>query len=306
MQPKLPRKGRKEFSPAKINLFLHITGRTPQFHRLQTLFRLLFLGDTLTFFPYKQNRVLISGNVPRSTIPNTAKVAANLIAPYAREVLRPGVHIHIQKRIPIGAGLGGGSSNAATVLLFLNHYWECHLGNNELVKIARNIGCDVPLFIVRKDCWGEGFGDKLTPVTLPQDQYYLIMVPNGISVRTTAQFKDKNIERNATEVTYADFLDGKTTNVFERSTLNRYPDIAEGFQWLGRYAKPHLSGSGGGFFATFDTFEEACSIKENCPPKFLSFVSAPLCTTDKRFLVHRKNLQPVEEDVCLPPLSEVK
>ena len=279
MLPKLTHKGQKEFSPAKINLFLHITGRTTRLHYLQTLFRLLAMGDTLTFLPYEQNQILVSGYVPSNTIPNTVEVAADLIAPYAKKVPRPGVHVHIHKHIPVGSGLGGGSSNAATVLLFLNHYWGCRLGNNDLVKVARNIGCDVPLFIVRRDCWGEGFGDKLTPVTLPQDQYYLIIVPNGLSVCTATQFEDKNIERNTPEVTYTDFLDGKTTNAFERSTLNRYPDIAEGFEWLGRYAKPHLSGSGGSFFSAFSTFEEANSIKADCPPKFLSFVATPFCAS---------------------------
>ncbi|MEO6249368.1 MAG: 4-(cytidine 5'-diphospho)-2-C-methyl-D-erythritol kinase [Luteimonas sp.] len=259
-------------APAKLNLFLHIVGRRPDgYHLLQTVFQLLDWGDRVRL------RVREDGLVHRcDPLPGTAP--ENDLAVRAAEALRAasgsrlGVDIAIDKRIPMGGGLGGGSSDAATVLVALNALWSTNLNDDALAAIGLKLGADVPVFLRGRTAWAEGIGECLSAIDLPE-RWYVIVDP-GVRVPTAELFQAKDLTRNAPRLTIPLFVSGAATvNAFETVVRERYPAVALALDWLSGYGEARLSGSGGCIFAAFDSREAAVTVAKNCPVVLRAFVA---------------------------------
>jgi 4-diphosphocytidyl-2-C-methyl-D-erythritol kinase len=246
-------------SPAKLNLFLHIVGRRPNgYHLLQTVFQLIDYADTLSFSLREDDAVHLMHNTP--DIP----ASDNLIMK-AVKALRaihpdlPGVDIHLEKRIPMGAGMGGGSSNAATTLLALNHLWKLGLSQTQLMKLGLALGADVPVFVEGHSAFGEGIGEILTPIDLPT-VWYAIVKPS-VHAETASLFSEPTLKRDNAPLTLAEYQAGAPThNDFLPVLLSLYPSLRETVTLLSRFGEPKLTGSGSAFFIACETREKA----ENC------------------------------------------
>src|SRR3569832_860700 len=196
-------------APAKLNLFLHVVGRRPDgYHLLQTVFQFLDIGDAISL-----------------------TVRAARVLQRAADV-SSGVDIVIEKHLPMGAGLGGGSSDAATTLVALNHLWQAGLNQDELAELGLSLGADVPVFVRGRAAWAEGVGERLTPIGLPEPRYEVIVPPCHGS--TAEIFGAAELTRNAPPLTIAAFLSGAGTNVCEAVVQRRYPEVAEALAWLGQ------------------------------------------------------------------------
>jgi 4-diphosphocytidyl-2-C-methyl-D-erythritol kinase len=257
-------------APAKLNLFLHIVGRRADGHHLlQTVFQLLDWGDRVRL------RVRDDGVVSRaSALPGiSADSDLTLRAAYAlreRTGTSLGVDIAVEKCVPLGAGLGGGSSDAATVLVALNELWGTGLSDDALTEIGLDLGADVPVFVRGRSAWAEGVGETLTPVQLPA-RIYVILDP-GAHVSTAALFQATELTRNSPRMTISDFLAGTcTANAFAPVVRVRYPQVAAAMDWLGRYGEARLSGSGGCVFVAMDSADEAEAVVRDCPPEFAAY-----------------------------------
>ncbi|MCQ4164868.1 4-(cytidine 5'-diphospho)-2-C-methyl-D-erythritol kinase [Tahibacter harae] len=251
-------------APAKLNLFLHITGRRADgYHLLQTVFQLLDRGDTIHL------RLRTDGVVARSSelagVPAEADLvvrAARLLKPHAAE--QAGVDIAVDKRIPMGGGLGGGSSDAASVLVALNRLWGCGLDQDALARLGLGLGADVPVFVRGRSAWAEGVGEELTPVELPP-RWFVIVDPR-VSVPTGPLFQAPELTRAAPPTTIPRFLAGaETSNVFEPVVSARYPAVAAALKWLEPYGRPRLSGSGGCVFVDVAAEDQALALAAACP-----------------------------------------
>ena len=260
-------------APAKLNLFLRITGRRPDgYHELQTVFRLLDWGDEIRLRPRADGGVRRLTGVPG--VPEETDLlvrAARLLQPHAP--LDAGVDIEVEKRIPMGGGLGGGSSDAATVLVALNHLWGAGLPEDDLAELGRRLGADVPVFVRGRSAWAEGVGEKLQPIALPP-RWYVVVDPHE-HVPTAALFQASELTRNASPATISSFASGETAeNVFEPVVRARHPRVAEALDWLGRFGQARLSGSGGCVFLETRSPQRAEAIAEQCPPEFTARVAA--------------------------------
>jgi 4-diphosphocytidyl-2-C-methyl-D-erythritol kinase len=248
-------------SPAKLNLFLHVTGRRENgYHDLQTVFQLLDWGDEMSFEVRERAGVELSGDT--GDIPR----ADNLILRAAEALKRPdkGAHIHVQKKIPRGGGLGGGSSNAATTLIALNHLWELGLDHHQLMAIGAPLGADVSVFLLGQSAWAEGVGDVLSPLVLPK-RWYLIAQPQCI-VSTAEIFSHPELTRHTAPITVQAFFSGSAGNDLEGIAMALYPEIRQAWEWLMREADNALmTGSGACVFAAFNTEAEAHRIAAKAP-----------------------------------------
>lgn len=245
-------------APAKLNLFLHITGRRADgYHDLQTVFQFLDYADELRFTPRKDGLITAVPTLP-DVVPaaNLIVRAAHLLQATAK--INRGVDIELTKRIPMGGGLGGGSSNAATTLVALNRLWELHYSVGQLARLGLSLGADVPVFIQGHAAWAEGIGEQLTSVSL-KEPWYLVIVP-PCRVSTQAIFAAADLTRNSKPITIADFLAGLCGNDCEALVARRYPEVADALRWLGQYAKARMTGTGGCVFAAFDDEADAQSI----------------------------------------------
>jgi 4-diphosphocytidyl-2-C-methyl-D-erythritol kinase len=256
-------------APAKLNLFLHIVGRRADgYHLLQTAFQLLDWGDTVHL------RVRADGEITRvNDVPGVAPKsdlclrAAHALREYSGG--RLGVDIALDKRIPLGGGLGGGSSDAATVLVALNDLWSSGLSPDQLAGIALRLGADVPVFVRGYSAWAEGVGEKLTPIAL-RPRHYVIVDP-GVSVATSALFQAPELTRNSPPLTISDYLSGSgagTTNAFTPVVRAGYPPLAAAIDWLGQFGEARLTGSGGCVFVDVESAERADEIAKRCPAHF--------------------------------------
>jgi len=238
-------------APAKLNLFLQVTGRRPDgYHALQSVFRLLEWGDAVRL------RVRHDGRIRREgpSVPGVAEAddllvrAAKALQTEANVAL--GVDIAVEKRIPVGGGFGGGSSDAATVLVALDHLWETHLGVDRLAAIGLALGADVPIFVRGHNAWAEGVGEILTPVDLPP-AWYLLADP-GVHVPTAALFQTPELTRDSAPATMRDFVSGAVLgNAFEPVLRRREPAIQAAFDALAQVGTPRLTGTGSGLFVEF-------------------------------------------------------
>jgi len=238
-------------APAKLNLFLQITGRRPDgYHALQTVFRLLDWGDRIRL------RSRTDGLIRRIGDSAAGVGEADDMAVKAAKVLQlagktqQGADIVVEKSIPMGAGLGGGSSDAATVLVALNLLWGTGLDFDALASLGLTLGADVPLFVRGQNAWGEGVGEQLTPVSLPP-AWYVLLDP-GVHVSTASLFQVPELTRDAAPATMSDFVSGAALgNVFEPVVRRREPAVEAAFQALARIGSPRLTGSGSACFVEF-------------------------------------------------------
>ncbi len=238
-------------APAKLNLFLQITGRRPDgYHELQTVFRLLDWGDTVHL------RIRDDGRIRRvgESVPGVAEVDDLLVR--AAKLLQfesncsQGADISVEKRIPVGGGFGGGSSDAATVLVALNRLWGLGLDLDPLVALGLRLGADVPVFVRGENAWAEGVGEKLAPIELPP-AWYLLVDP-GLAVPTAGLFQAHDLTRNAAPAKICDFALGHLLgNAFEPVLRSREPAIEAVFVALSRSGTPRLTGTGSGCFVEF-------------------------------------------------------
>ena len=255
-------------SPAKLNLFLHITGRRPDgYHELQTLFQLLDWGDILTFTPNESGEVTLDGD--DIGIPDHENLILRAASTLRRNTL--GAAISLQKRIPAGAGLGGGSSNAATTLLALNHLWRLNLPNEHLREMGAALGADVPVFVGARSAWAEGIGEILSPVTLPR-RWYLILVP-GCHVSTGQIFSHRQLTRNSKPIKMAAFFEGDSRNDCQNLVSEIYPEVGNALKLLNKFGEARLTGTGACAFVSFVSEPEARAAQVSLPKNCRSIVA---------------------------------
>jgi 4-diphosphocytidyl-2-C-methyl-D-erythritol kinase len=273
-------------APAKLNLFLRIVGRRADgYHELQTVFRLLDWGDEVRLRVRDDGLIVRRTDIPGVDAEDDLTVrAARLLARHAGVAL--GAEIALDKRIPMGGGLGGGSSDAAAVLVGLNILWGAGLDEDALAGLALTLGADVPVFVRGRSAWAEGVGEKLSAIKLPR-RWYVVLDPRS-PVPTAALFQAPELTRNAPPATISSFVSGDTAeNAFEPVVRARHPRVAAALDWLGGFGRARLSGSGGCVFLETRTREMALSIASRCPETFGVHVAAgidpsPLATTRGR------------------------
>lgn len=229
-------------APAKLNLMLHVLGRRADgYHELQTAFRLIDLCDELRFTPRRDGQVCRANDVPGVPVAEDLCVrAAELLRAHAG--VREGVDITLRKRIPMQGGLGGGSSDAATVLCALDHLWALGLGDTALMSLGVQLGADVPVFVAGRNAWAEGVGDRLVPLELPPADY--LVVQPDCAVSTAEIFRADDLTRSTPPLTINDFLTGKGHNDCTTPVVRRHPEVGEALDWLGQHGQPRLSGTG--------------------------------------------------------------
>jgi 4-diphosphocytidyl-2-C-methyl-D-erythritol kinase len=261
-------------APAKLNLFLHVTGRRPDgYHTLQTVFQFLDHGDSLVFEPRRDAQVRrVSGPGALAEDSDLVVRAARLLQ-QAADVQR-GVDIHLDKRLPLGAGLGGGSSDAATTLVALNRLWELDWSLERLSALGLQLGADVPVFVQGQAAWAEGVGEILTPVELPEP-CYLVITP-ACQVATAEIFNAPELKRNSPPIRMPQFLSEMTRNDCWPVVRKRYPQVAQAFDFLAKYAEARLTGTGASVFAAFTNRETARSVEEKIPAGWNAFVAQGL------------------------------
>ncbi|HOX72818.1 4-(cytidine 5'-diphospho)-2-C-methyl-D-erythritol kinase [Dokdonella sp.] len=257
-------------APAKLNLFLHLVGRRDDgYHLLQTVFQLLDWGDTVHLRVRADPAIKRIGDIPGVAERDDLVVrAAGLLQQQAGS--RDGVDIRVDKRIPIGGGLGGGSSDAATVLVALNRLWRCGLATAQLADLGARLGADVPVFVHGHSAFAEGVGDVLTPIGLPERDY--LIVDPGVGVSTAALFQAPELTRDSAPMTIAGLISGvQTRNAFEPVARARFPAVAAALDWLANHGDARLSGSGAAVFVPLDG--DAAQVIAGCPPGMRAWVA---------------------------------
>jgi 4-diphosphocytidyl-2-C-methyl-D-erythritol kinase len=244
-------------APAKINLFLHVTGRRPDgYHEIQTLFQLLDWGDEIRILPTANGRISrAAADYPVAEEDDLVIGAARLLQQTAG--CRRGAAIAVRKNIPLGSGLGGGSSDAATVLLVLNQLWECGLDLPALAALGLRLGADVPVFVHGRTAMASGVGDQLQAVELGS-RYYVLVLP-ALSISTRAVFGDPDLTRNSAPISLAEARAGRGRNDCEAVVRRRYPAMAETLDALRRWGRPVMTGTGSGIFLSMESQEQAMS-----------------------------------------------
>jgi 4-diphosphocytidyl-2-C-methyl-D-erythritol kinase len=261
-------------APAKLNLFLHVTGRRADgYHELQTLFQLIDLTDELVI------RVRADGAIERPLGPTGVPPEQDLAVRAARALqaasaTRLGASLEIAKRIPQGGGLGGGSSDAATVLVALNELWGCGLSVDQLAALGLPLGADVPVFVRGFSAWAEGVGEHLTPVELPE-RWYVIIHPR-VHVSTRDVFQSPELTRNSPLITIRAFFESGGRNDCEPVVRQSAPEVAEALDWLGRSGQAYLTGTGSCVFTDRPSAAEAERLAARVPDQWTSYVARGL------------------------------
>jgi 4-diphosphocytidyl-2-C-methyl-D-erythritol kinase len=261
-------------APAKINLFLHVTGRRADgYHDLQTVFQLLDWCDDVGV------EITADGAITRVSGPESIPPERDLTVRAARLLAATtgvplGARLTLRKRLPSGGGLGGGSSDAATVLRVLNHLWDTRLSIPRLAELGLTLGADVPVFVYGSSAWGEGRGEQLHPVTLPE-RWFLVIHP-GVAISTAEIFQAAELTRNSPLITIRAFSPAETRNDCERVVRARYPEVAAALDWLARFAPSRLTGTGSCIFAAFATAAEAERIAARVPDRWSAHVARGL------------------------------
>jgi 4-diphosphocytidyl-2-C-methyl-D-erythritol kinase len=261
-------------APAKLNLFLHIVGRRPDgYHLLQSVFRLLDWGDTLDFTVRTDGRIRRSGDIPG--VPEET----DLTVQAARRLQQAsgcalGVDITVHKRLPMGGGLGGGSSDAATTLMALNRLWNTGLGFERLCETGLALGADVPFFIHGRDAFVEGVGELLHPIDLPP-AWYVVVAP-AVIVPTAQIFASPELTRNTPPIKVHGFTLSRTCNDLQSVACALYPEVAAALSWLEQFAAARMTGSGACVFAAVDSVAQAEQIVGQCPPRWRAWRAASL------------------------------
>ncbi|MGB1808166.1 MAG: 4-(cytidine 5'-diphospho)-2-C-methyl-D-erythritol kinase [Porticoccaceae bacterium] len=269
-------------SPAKLNLFLHITGRRADgYHSLQTIFQLLDYGDSLTFTLNQ------SGDISLSPAMDTVAAEDNLIVRAARLLqsaagCTQGCDIVIDKQIPMGAGLGGGSSNAATALVGLNQLWQSGLSSDELADLGTQLGADVPVFVRGNTAFAEGIGELLTAVELPE-QWYLVITPD-VQVSTAEIFSNPQLTRDTSPIKIRALSEVQYRNDCQAVVEELYPAVKQALEWMSDYRNPLMTGTGASVFCSFDNQTEAQKALDLVPEQWSAFIARG----DNRSSLHRE------------------
>ena len=265
-------------SPAKLNLFLHITGRRENgYHELQTIFQLIDLYDWMTFVPSLNEGIQIVGLADVKLEQNLIYRAAQLLHPHAKKPC--GLQIQIEKNIPMGAGLGGGSSNAATTLIVLNQLWQCGLNEQQLADYGVQLGADVPIFIFGQNAWAEGIGEHLTFIDLAQKKF-IILKPDCF-ISTQQLFSQKTLTRDTKSTKFCAYQlePSNFGNNFEALVRKLYPEVEEAMQYLDQFGQAKLTGTGACVFIEVTNEMDTKTILQNSPCKAYlvnSLVESPL------------------------------
>jgi 4-diphosphocytidyl-2-C-methyl-D-erythritol kinase len=259
-------------APAKLNLFLHINGRRSDgYHELQTLFQFIDYCDYLDFRPTAGKCLTLHSDMGDVVADND-----NLILRAAKSLQQAtdyqgGAEIWLDKRLPMGGGLGGGSSDAATTLVALNALWQTHLSRQELSKLGLKLGADVPVFIEGFAAFAEGVGERLQPVS-PPEKWYLVLVPK-VQVSTAAIFQDPDLPRDTPKLDLNSLLANPWRNDCEKLVSTRYPQVAKALGWLVEYAPSRMTGTGACVFGEFETQQQALAALAQVPEDQQGFVA---------------------------------
>ncbi len=258
-------------APAKLNLMLHITGRRADgYHELQTLFQFLDYGDELVLRPREDGQIRLLTELPG------VDHDSNLIVRAARLLQREsgcalGADIQLTKRLPMGGGIGGGSSDAATTLVGLDHLWNTRLGEDRLAELGLNLGADVPVFVRGRAAFAEGVGDRLQPVHLPEP-WFLVIAPQ-VSVSTAEIFADPELTRNTPAITVRSLLAGGGHNDCQPVVEKRYPEVRNALSLLNKFVQARMTGTGACVFGSFPNEGEADKVRRQLPATLPSFVA---------------------------------
>lgn len=266
-------------APAKLNLFLHVTGRRADgYHLLQTVFCLIDRADVLRFEPRRDGEVRLACPLPGVPEDSDLTVrAARLLQQEAvqRGGARPGVTIALDKYLPMGGGLGGGSSDAATVLLALNHLWRLGLSRRRLQELGLGLGADVPVFVFGENAFAEGVGEDLQKISMNATSCYLVLVP-PVQVPTADIFRSPSLCRNTPRMRPADWRPGFGHNDLQPVAVARAPVIGEAIEWLAQFGDARLTGSGSCVFAEFSTLTAAQTVLAALPSHLTGWVARGL------------------------------
>jgi 4-diphosphocytidyl-2-C-methyl-D-erythritol kinase len=275
-------------APAKLNLFLHVTGRRPDgYHLLQSVFQLIDHADTLDFDLRSDERIVRVNDVPG--VPEEQDLIVRALRALQGEYQRrhgrlpPGIDVRIDKHLPMGGGLGGGSSDAATALMAANYLWQAGLLDTELMAIGLPLGADIPFFLFGETAFAEGVGEALQAVRGP-DCWYVVIEP-GVSVPTAAIFTAPDLTRSTEPVTVADFLGhqaesqdsmGFGKNDLQDVAARLFPPVAEAIEWLGNHGAARMTGSGACVFSAFSSEQEAEQVLKLMPAKWKAWKARSL------------------------------
>lgn len=258
-------------APPKLNLFLHITGRRDDgYHNLQTLFQLLEGGDELTFTTTENSQISLSPQIEGVAEGDNLIFRAALILQQESNISQ-GCIIQLDKKLPMGAGLGGGSSNAATTLLALNRLWGCNLPIEKLAKLGAQLGADVPVFVEGFSAFAEGIGDQLTPVEIAES-WYLIITPN-CAVSTAQIFSHPQLTRNSAPIKIRALSEGQYRNDCQAIVEKLHPQVKEVVDWLKAYSEPLMTGTGASVFCRWATEAQAKEILSRVPQHWNAFIA---------------------------------
>ena len=255
-------------APGTLNLFLHVLGRRADgYHELQTVFRLIDRSDRVGIAPRSDGKIVFDGPFGDE---NLCVRAARLLQSGSKQ----GCDLALEKNLPVGGGLGGGSSDAATVLLVLNRIWKRGLDKAALLSLGLKLGADVPFFLYGRNAIGEGIGERLQPLDLPP-AWYLVLTPQ-VSVSTKETFKSA-LTHSSKRLKMSPFLSGQGANDLEPAVVARYPDVAAGLAWLRKHrTQARMTGSGACVFAEFETEAEARALHSALPGEMRGFVARGL------------------------------
>ncbi len=261
-------------SPGKLNLFLHVLGRREDgYHNLQTVFQFIDFCDEISFEIRNDGKILVAPFSEFISLEDNLIYKAAL-ALKKKAKANVGIDITVKKQLPLGGGVGGGSSNAATTLLALNKIWELQLAQSELQELGIRLGADVPIFLHGHACWAEGRGEILTPIILPELWYVLLIPP--VHAETRKFFNDSRLTWTADPLTMTHYQFGQGHNDFEPIARMDFSPIADALDWLNTFAPARMSGTGSTVFAAFDTREEASRIVALSPGQFQAVVAKGL------------------------------
>ncbi|HII3822714.1 TPA: 4-(cytidine 5'-diphospho)-2-C-methyl-D-erythritol kinase [Pasteurella multocida] len=260
--------------PAKLNLFLYINGkRQDGYHELQTLFQFVDFGDWLDIEVREDNEICLTPELPSlKNEDNLVYRAAKLLQQKTNCAL--GANLTLDKILPMGSGLGGGSSNAATALVALNYLWNTQLSTKQLAKLGLMLGVDVPIFVHGHAAFAEGVGEKITYCE-PKEKWYVVLKPN-VSISTATVFSDPDLIRNTPKQSLEQLLNQKYANDCEKVVLNHYPEVEEILHRLLQYAPSRLTGTGACVFAEFNDEESAQLAFQTIPKNYFGFVAQGL------------------------------
>ena len=257
--------------PAKLNLFLHITGRRSDgYHELQTLFQLLDFGDVLQLKANDAGEIHlnhgIAGLAPED---NLVYQAAALLQKHSQCSL--GAQLSLDKKLPVGGGIGGGSSDAATALVGLNHLWQTGLDEEELANLGKQLGADVPVFVRGRTAWAEGIGEQLLPLEMP-DRWYLVLAPN-CHVSTREIFSHEELTRDTKHIKVRAFLEEGGGNDCQSLVERLYPQVKDAVDWLGSFGPAQMTGTGACVFAWYPSEAQAQAVFAKRPKQLNGFIA---------------------------------